>query len=139
MRDWGSNSKNVARHLVAIASLSLLVGAGCNADEPTTPTADPLRTVEVPEGFTFGMTRGAVVELSFAERFLMRQPLTVELRRPDGMVVFSGGLPASGRLQAKLQMPKSSETLELRVRGRRGLDETKTLALSGETVALEVE
>lgn len=128
------------RRLAALSLLSLTLGTGgCDADEPATPQADPLRAVDIPEGFTFSTTRGAVVELAFAERFMLRRPLTVELTRADGFVLYAGGVPGNGRMQAKLLLPRGDEQVNLRVRGRRGLDETISIDVTEPTTALEVE
>jgi len=79
------------------------------------------------------------VEVELDEGFLVRQPLTVELRRADGQVVYRGGVPASGRVQAKLLLPKADEAISLHVTGRRGLDETHEIPVDGASVAAQIQ
>ncbi len=99
--------------------------------------AERLDEVRIPPDFHFETTRAASVEVVVApSRRAAGGPLTVEIRKPDGGLVFHGrvGEASAWKASARLALPKYVTSVQVRLKGE-GVDETVTLPVDADGAA----
>jgi hypothetical protein len=110
--------RRVTRLTVLGLSALTLAAAGCDADEPVTPTAEPLRQVEIPEDFTFSMSRGLSLEVTADEALAFHAPLAVQVSLPDGGKLYRGPIEAGAAKHIEVLAPRAADELVIELTGR---------------------
>ncbi len=85
------------------------------ADDGSKELPTSLRDVEIPADFTFATTRAAAVTVAADPAILNGQAGSLEIRRPDGAVLYRGPLSADRALDISLSLPTKDNALELRL------------------------
>lgn len=115
--------------VIALAAISI-AAAGCDADEPVTPTAEPLREIAIPEDFTFSMSRGLSLEVTADVALAFHAPLAVQVSLPDGGKLYQGPLEAGAAKRISVLAPRAAGELVVELTGRsKAL--TKRVAVDG--------
>lgn len=136
----GSTPIRRVTRLVVVVMVSLVAAAasGCNADEAVTPTSDPLREVQIPEDFTFSMSRGVALEVTADQALSFHAPLAVQVSLPDGATLYRGPLEAGQAKHIEVLAPRAAEALVVELSGR-SKNLTKRVAVDGPTVQVNLQ
>lgn len=100
------------RGTLATAGFALAL-AGCGTAEPV-GGADPLRAVEIPEGFTFATTQALTVTVHAGVTVIPSGGKLVISRR-GGAVVYSGALLPDRPLSLELMVPTADRDLVVKL------------------------
>jgi hypothetical protein len=125
MRDVGSISKGIAGGrrwwrvaAVGVSTLALMGAAGCNADEPASPTVEPLRQIDIPADFTFSMTRGVQLRVAVDAALALHAPLSVQVSLPSGGKLYEGPVEAGSERRVEVLAPLAAKELVVALHGR---------------------
>lgn len=103
---------HLGRWLSTLAFLGVAACApGTSTDGKSQPTS--LREVEIPADFTFATSRPTALTVSADPAILTNGAAALEIRRPDGAVLYRGPLQAGQPLDLSLSVPTKDEHLEL--------------------------
>ena len=95
-----------------------LAAAGCNADEPVAPTVEPLRQIDIPEDFTFAMSRGIELQVVADAALAYFAPLSVQVSLPTGGTLYEGPVVAGTPKRIEVLAPLADGELVVKLTGR---------------------
>ncbi len=93
---------------------ALMALAACGTEAPS-GSQDPLRQVEIPEGFTFQTTRALTLTLQAGLTALPAGGV-LSIRRADGALIYSGALVPDRVMKLQLMAPVSDPRLHIELK-----------------------
>ena len=118
--------------LLITCSLPLLALTGCTSEAPEAGNAS-LRDVSIPPGFTFQTSNSVALEIAPDDAVFESTPdAPVEVRRPDGAVLYRGAVRKGTPLKVEVAVPTAVKSLELSVGRQRSTMPINAPAAGGE-------
>lgn len=113
-------------------TLPILALTGCTTEAPQAANAS-LRDVSIPPGFTFQTSNTVALEIAPDEAVFDGTPdAPVEVRRPDGAVLYRGAVRKGTPLQLEVAVPTAVKSLELSVGRQRSTMQLEAQPARGE-------
>lgn len=100
----------------ALSGVFIVGLTACAVDNPSDSAAPSLREVTIPSDFTFQTSRTVSVQINPSDDvFVDTKDAPVEVRRPDGAVLYRGAVRKGKPLDVEVSVPTHVESLDVAV------------------------